>query len=59
MRVNSTTELFRLVGQFLRLPTTFYFDSDQYVDEKQISKYLVNNLETICSFNVNIDQKQC
>ena len=63
MRVNSTTELFRLVGHFLRLPSTFYFDSDQYVDVKnttqQISKYLVNNLETLFSFNVNIDQKQC
>lgn len=60
MRVNSTTELFRLVGHFLRLSSTFYFDSDQYVDEKQMSKYLANNLlETLFSFNANIDQKQC
>lgn len=63
MRVNSTTELFRLVGHFLRLSSTFYFDSDQYVDEntaQQMSKYLANNLlETLFSFNANIDQKQC
>ena len=62
MRVNSTTELFRLVGHFLRLSSTFYFDSDQYVDDtaQQMSKYLDNNLlETLFSFNANIDQKQC
>ena len=63
MRVNSTTELFRLDGHFLRLSSTFYFDSDQYVDEntaQQMSKYLANNLlETLFSFNANIDQKQC
>ena len=62
MRVNSTTELFRLVGHFLRLSSTFYFDSDQYFDEntvQQMLKYLVNDLETSFSFNANIDQKRC
>ena len=37
----------------------FYFYSYQYFDEKQISKYLVNVLETSFSFTDNIDQKRC